>query len=107
MGYNQNTYFILYERMVTNVLESQNIEWKNKWKDEYLEWICGYVNANGGKMYIGCDGNGNIIGLTNAQKLLEDIPNKIRDTMGIIVSVNLYEQNNKYYIVIISNWHFL
>lgn len=86
--------------MVTNVLERQNIEWKSKWKDEYLELICGYANANGGKIYIGCDENGNIIGLTNAQKLLEDIPNKIRDTMGIIVGVNLYEQNNKHYIII-------
>ena len=33
--------------------ESQNIEWKIKWKDEYLEWICGYANAQGGKIYIG------------------------------------------------------
>ena len=29
--------------------ESQNIEWKAKWKDEYLEWICGFANAQGGK----------------------------------------------------------
>ena len=28
--------------------ENQNIEWKSKWKDEYLEWICGYANAQGG-----------------------------------------------------------
>ena len=38
--------------------ESQNTEWKSKWKDEYLEWICGYANAQGGKLYIGCDGDG-------------------------------------------------
>ena len=78
--------------------ESQNIEWKSKWKDEYLEWICGYANAQGGKIYIGCDDDGNVIGLANAHKLLEDIPNKIRDAMGIIVGVNLYEQNGKEYI---------
>ncbi len=34
--------------------ESQNLEWKSKWKDDYLEWICGYSNAQGGKIYIGC-----------------------------------------------------
>ena len=78
--------------------ESQNIEWKSKWKDDYLEWICGYANAQGGKIYIGCDDDGNVIGLPNAHKLLEDIPNKIRDAMGIIVGVNLYEQNGKEYI---------
>lgn len=29
--------------------ESQNVEWKSKWKDEYLEWICGYANAQDGE----------------------------------------------------------
>jgi len=80
--------------------ECQTIEWKSKWKDEYLEWICGYANAQGGKLYIGCDDNGNVIGLPNARKLLEDIPNKIRDVMGIIVGVNLLEQEGKEYIEI-------
>lgn len=80
--------------------ESQNIEWKSKWKDEYPEWICGYANAQGGKIYIGCDDDGNVIGLPNARKLLEDVPNKIRDAMGIIVGVNLYEENGKEYIEI-------
>ena len=55
--------------------ENQNTEWKSKWKDEYLEWICGYANAQGGKIFIGCDDEGNVIGLQNARKLLEDIPN--------------------------------
>ena len=80
--------------------ESQNIEWKAKWKDEYLEWICGFANAQGGKIYIGCDDYGNVVGLPNAHKLLEDIPNKITDTMGIIVGVNLYESDDKEYIEI-------
>lgn len=25
--------------------ENQNIEWKAKWKDDYLEWICGFANV--------------------------------------------------------------
>ena len=80
--------------------ESQNTEWKSKWKDEYLEWICGYANAQGGKIYIGCDDEGNVVGLPNARKLLEDIPNKIRDAMGIIVGVNLLDEDGKEYIEI-------
>ena len=51
--------------------ESQNVEWKSQWKDEYLEWICGYANAQGGKICIGCDDKGKVIGLPNAHKLLE------------------------------------
>ena len=80
--------------------ESQNIEWKSKWKDEYLEWICGYANAQGGKIYIGCDDDGNVVGLPNGRKLLEDIPNKIRDAMGIIVGVNLLTHGSKEYLEI-------
>ena len=80
--------------------ESQNIEWKAKWKDEYLEWICGFANAQGGKIYIGCDDTGSVVGITNASKLLEDIPNKIRDTMGIIVGVNLFVEDSKEYLEI-------
>lgn len=82
-------------RTVTEMPESQNIEWKSKWKDKYLEWICGYTNAQGGKIYIGCDDDGNVIGLPNARKLLEDVPNKIRDAMGIIVGVNLFRGKRK------------
>ena len=29
--------------------ESQNIEWKQSWHDEYLKWICGFANAQGGE----------------------------------------------------------
>jgi hypothetical protein len=27
--------------------ESQNIEHKSSWRDEYLRWICGFANVNG------------------------------------------------------------
>lgn len=80
--------------------ENQNTEWKLKWKDEYLEWICGYANAQGGRLYIGCNDDGKVVGLNNAHKLLEDLPNKIRDSMGIIVGVNLLETHGKEYIEI-------
>lgn len=80
--------------------EMQNIEWKVKWKDEYLEWICGFANAQGGKIYIGCDDNGHVVGLDNTRRLLEDFPNKIRSAMSIVVDVNLLKQDGKEYIEI-------
>ena len=33
--------------------ESQNIEYKESWNDKYLQWICGFANAQGGRIYIG------------------------------------------------------
>ena len=80
--------------------ESQNIEYKESWRDEYLKWVCGFANAQGGKIYIGCNDDGNVVGINNSKKLLEDIPNKVRDAMGIIVGVNLLTEDGKEYVEI-------
>ncbi|MBK7334942.1 MAG: putative DNA binding domain-containing protein [Saprospirales bacterium] len=80
--------------------ESQNIEWKNAWRDEYFKWICGFANANGGKLEIGKSDLGDVVGLNDAQKLMEDLPNRIRDLLGIIVDVNLHSENGKDWISI-------
>ena len=80
--------------------EQQNIEWKESWRDEYLKWICGFANAQGGKIYIGRNDKGDVVGIDNAKKLLEDIPNKVRDAMGIIVDVNRLTEGDREYIEI-------
>lgn len=81
--------------------ETQNTEYKLVWRDEYLKWICGFANAQGGTLYIGKDDNGNVVGLTNAKKLLEDLPNKITTILGIVADVNLHETPQGDYIEII------
>ena len=43
--------------------EQQNIEWKESWRDEYLRWICGFANAQGGTLIIGKNDSGKIVGL--------------------------------------------
>jgi ATP-dependent DNA helicase RecG len=78
--------------------EKQTIEWKSSWRDEWLEWICGYANAQGGILYIGKDDAGSVIGVKNVKKLSEDIPNKIRNYLGILPDVNLLEENGLDYI---------
>lgn len=82
--------------------ETQNIEYKTSWRDEYLKWICGFANANGGTIFIGKDDNGKTVGVDDAKKLLEEIPNKVRDVLGILVDVNLHTENKKQFIEIIT-----
>ena len=81
--------------------ESQNIEYKSSWRDEYLKWIGGFANANGGSIFIGKDDTGNVIGIADAKKLLEEIPNKVRDILGILVDVNLHTTTQGDFIEII------
>lgn len=40
---------VLYQKEGTmkNNSENQIVEWKESWHDKYLEWICGYANAQG------------------------------------------------------------
>ena len=80
--------------------ENQNIEWKESWRDDYLKWICGFANAAGGKIYIGMNDSGQVVGVADAKKLLEDIPNKVRDVLGIIVDVNLLDKDGLEYVEI-------
>lgn len=80
--------------------EKQNIEFKESWRDEYLKWICGFANAQGGTLYIGVNDNAEVVGIENAKKMLEDIPNKVRDALGIMVDVNLIQDNGKNFLQI-------
>lgn len=81
--------------------ESQNIEWKESWNDDYLKWICGFANAQGGKIYIGINDKGNVKGIPNAKKLMDDIPNKTINHLGIVVDVNLHTKSGNDYLEII------
>ncbi len=81
--------------------ESQNIEYKESWRDEYLKWICGFANAYGGRIYIGVNDKEEVVGLPDAKKLMEDIPNKIVNYLGIVEDVNLLMEDDKEYIEIV------
>jgi ATP-dependent DNA helicase RecG len=85
--------------------ETQITEYKSVWKDEYLKWICGFANAQGGTLYIGKDDDGNVAGVKNAKKLLEELPNKITTILGIVVPVNLHQTEQGDYIEIIVDSH--
>jgi ATP-dependent DNA helicase RecG len=81
--------------------ESQNIEYKSSWHDDYLDWICGFANAQGGRIYIGIDDMGNVIGVADYKDLMEKIPNKIKNQLGITAEVNLLQEGEKHYIEIV------
>ncbi|MCD7950957.1 MAG: putative DNA binding domain-containing protein [Erysipelotrichaceae bacterium] len=80
--------------------ENQNIEWKSTWKDNILNTVCGMANNQGGKIYIGVDDNGNILGINDSRELLEILPSKIRDAMGIVVNINLLKDKKLEYLEI-------
>jgi len=81
--------------------EQQNIEYKSSWHEDYLKWICGFANAQGGRIYIGKDDAGTIVGVEDYKSLIEELPNKIKNLMGITAEVNLLQEGDKHYIEIV------
>ena len=82
--------------------EQQNIEWKQSWRDEYMKWISGFANAEGGSIFIGKTDDGTVNGVVDYKRLMDDLPNKISSKLGVFCEVNLLEENSLYYLEIIT-----
>ena len=80
--------------------ENQNVEYKESWHDEYLKWVCGFANAQGGTIYIGIENSGRVTGVQNADKLMEDIPNKIQSGLRLVADVNRHTKDGLDYLEI-------
>lgn len=83
------------------MVEKHNIEYKRSWRDELLKWVCGFSNAQGGRIFIGIDDDGKVTGLDGYKKLMDDIPNKAVNHLGVVVDVNLHQEDEKHYIEIV------
>ena len=81
-------------------MENQTTEWKETWRDEYMRILCAFANASGGVLEIGRRDDGKVIGLADTKKLLEDLPNKIKNAMAIIADVQIHKSEGKHYIAI-------
>ena len=58
-------------------MESQNLDWKEKWNDDFLNAICAFANTDGGGLLIGKrDSDGVIVGVDNPGKLISDLPKR-------------------------------
>lgn len=78
--------------------ESQIVEFKESWRDEYLKTVCAFANTNGGTFYIGINDKGEVVGIDNIKKLMEDLPNKVMNAFVVTVDIQAKEENGKPYI---------
>ena len=82
--------------------EHQQLEWKESWRDEHLKWVCAFANGEGGTLVIGRNDRGEVVGLRDARKLLEELPNKIRDLLGVVAELNLRTERGHDYLEIVT-----
>ncbi|WP_262710571.1 ATP-binding protein [Dinghuibacter silviterrae] len=62
--------------------------------------MCGFANAQGGKIFIGMDDDGEVSGIDDYKRLMEDIPNKTVNHLGVMVDVNHCKKGDKHYLEI-------
>lgn len=75
--------------------ESQTVEFKESWRDEYLKILCAFANTDGGVLYLGLSDDGKPVELKKVRDLLESLPNKIRNNLNIIPSIEVEKMNDK------------
>lgn len=75
--------------------EDQNIEFKQLWNDNCFKSVCAFANTRGGKLFVGIDDQGKVTGIKDCAKSLVDIPNKIKDVLGITPEVFAKTRNGK------------
>ena len=80
--------------------ESEYIEFKELWRDDYLRIISAFANTNGGRLFVGIKDNGQTVGVNNSKRLVEDIPNKVYSLLGINVQIRILEDKGKEFIEI-------
>ena len=65
-----------------------------------MKTICAFANTDGGELIIGVDDKGTICGVTDLDDLLVEIPNRIKNKLGIVPDVKTKIQNSKEIIIV-------
>jgi len=81
--------------------ESQTTEWKESWRNDNLKTLCAFANTDGGKMIIGKDDRGKVIGVRNQKDLLAEIPNTVYNVLGFSPEVRELIEEGKTIIEIV------
>ncbi|HBM15390.1 MAG TPA: transcriptional regulator [Lentisphaeria bacterium] len=79
---------------ILNKNESDMLEFKSQWSEDCLKAVSSFANSKGGILYIGIDDKGRSVKLHNYAKALEDIPNTIRNKLGILPLVTSEKLNS-------------
>ena len=59
--------------------ESYTVELKREINADFKKEIIAFANSDGGEIYVGVDRNGTVTGVSDAEKMIEQIGNMIRD----------------------------
>lgn len=82
--------------------ESETVELKEIYTPDLKKEIVAFANTNGGTIYIGVQSTGEIVGLDNADFVMQQISNSLRDgirpDVSMFTNIELLQEDNKYFV---------
>ncbi len=81
-------------------METQDIEYKEKFGERALREICGMANSKGGIVYIGISDNGEVVGIDVNNEKLREITERIVQNLGIHPEIEIENRKGKNIIAI-------
>ena len=85
--------------------ESETVELKEIYTSDLRKEIVAFANTNGGIIYVGVQDNGEIIGLNNADFVIQQISNSLRDSIrpdiSMFTKIELLKEESKFFVKLI------
>ena len=82
--------------------ESETVELKEIYTSDLKKEIVAFANTNGGTIYIGVQDSGEIIGVNNADFVMQQISNSLRDSIrpdvSMFTNIELLQEDKKFLI---------
>ena len=82
--------------------ECETVELKEIYTPDLKKEIVAFTNTNGGMIYIGVQDDGEIVGLDNADFVMQQISNSLRDgirpDVSMFTNIELLQEDNKYFV---------
>lgn len=92
---------------IMKLFESETIELKEIYTPDLKKEIMAFANTNGGTIYVGVQDNGEIVGLDNADFVMQQISNSLRDSIrpdvSMFTNIELLQEDNKYFVKLTVN----
>lgn len=86
--------------MDRKMIECQNIEFKWEFSDKISRTIVAFANTNGGRLFVGIDDNGEVIGVNDIDTVQLSVKNILRDSIrpdvSLFTTLNVEKVDGKY-----------
>jgi predicted HTH transcriptional regulator len=77
------------------MIETRDVEYKERFTDRVMEAICAFANSGGGTLYIGISDDGEAIGVDLSNEMMKEMTDKIVSKLGIHPEIEIEEREGK------------